>query len=61
VRSDEREQIATLRAEKLRETANSFLGSVVLKEMLGPLQTATAARTDGSQHTIYFDREPNGN
>ena len=59
--SDDRDQIASLPAEKLQETANLFLGSLVLKEKLGPLQTAKAARKDGTEHTIYFDREPNGN
>jgi hypothetical protein len=47
--------------EKLRNTANSFTGSLTLKETLGGLQTATAPRKDGSDHTIFFDREPNGN
>ncbi len=59
--SDDRDQIASLPAEKLQETANSFLGSLVLKEKLGPLQTAKAARKDGTEHTIFFDREPDGN
>src|SRR4030095_13339485 len=57
---DERDQIASLPEDKLRETANSFLGSLILKETLGGLQTATAPRKDGNNHTIFFEREPNG-
>src|SRR6185295_15566354 len=37
--SDDRDQIATLPAERLQETATLFSDSLVLKEKLGPLQT----------------------
>jgi hypothetical protein len=61
VATDEvRGQIESLPPEKLRETGNSFRGSLLLGEMLGPLQTAKAPRTDGREHTVFFDRLPNG-
>jgi hypothetical protein len=47
--------------EKLREIGNSFVGTLVLKEMLGSLQTAAAPRRNGTDYTFFFEREPNGN
>lgn len=55
-----RDQLATLPAEQLRATGNRFVGPLVLGEMLGPLQSATAPRRDGYDHTVLFDRQPNG-
>jgi hypothetical protein len=47
--------------DKLREVGNSFVGTLVLSEKVGSLQTAAARRRDGTDHTLFFAREPNGN
>jgi hypothetical protein len=61
VAEEARADLAGQPVEKLREVGNSFVGTLVLKELLGPLQTAAARRRDGTDYTLFFDREPNGN
>jgi len=60
VDEDKRTELANQPAEKLRDVGNSFAGTLVLKEMLGSLQTAAARRRDGTDYTLFFARAPNG-
>jgi hypothetical protein len=60
VGEEARAELTNQPVEKLREVANSFVGTLVLGEKVGSLQTAAARRRDGTDHTLFFDREPNG-
>jgi hypothetical protein len=61
VGEEARAELTNQPVEKLREIGNSFVGTLVLGEKLGPLQPAAARRRDGTDYTVFFDREPNGN
>ena len=61
VGEEARAELTNQPVEKLREVGNSFVGTLVLGEKLGALQTAAARRRDGTDYTMFFDREPNGN